>query len=154
MKFEGKIRNFIETECEDYFLGMVDLTLVESSAIQQYESLLTEYPRAISIGVTLPPTISDELSEIEDADGKNTVYNRVQCQLKSITSNLSSLLEHEGYQALSMPTAKGIIGMTYISFHEIVANLANMGKIEKNHLITPEVGSRVNWGTVLTNAPL
>ena len=42
----------------------------------------------------------------------------------------------------------------FISFHTIVANLADLGRIENGMLITPEVGSSVNWGTVLTDAPI
>jgi len=41
-----------------------------------------------------------------------------------------------------------------ISFHEAVAYLADLGHFEKDILVTPEAGSMVNWGTVLTNAPL
>ena len=91
MEFEAKIRDFIEAKCEDYFLGTVDLSLVENSLTEDYSSLLKEYPRAISIGVTMPPTIPSE-----SGDAKKTVYTKVKCQLKSITSYLSSLLEYEG----------------------------------------------------------
>ncbi len=149
MEFETKIRDYIETKCEDYFLGTVDLSLVENSLTGKYSLLLEEYPRAISIGVTMSPAMPSGSAD----NNKNNVYSKVQCQLKFIMSYLSSLLEHEGYNALSMPTKKGIMD-NHVSFNEIVANLADMGRIEKNHLVTPEVGSRVNWGTVLTNAPL
>lgn len=149
MKCENVIRNVIETECEDYFLGMVDLSQVENAIVEKYGSLIAEYPRAISIGVTLPYLIPDELSL-----DKKQPYDVTNCQLKVITSHLSSLLEHNGYRALSMPKAREMDDGSSISFHEVVANLANMGKIEKNLLVTPEVGSRVNWGTILTNAPL
>jgi len=54
MKCENVIRNVIENECEDYYLGMVDLSQVDNALIEKYGSLITEYPRAISIGVTLP----------------------------------------------------------------------------------------------------
>lgn len=149
MQLESVIRRVIETECEDYFLGMVDLSQVKNSLIGQYKSLITEYPRAISIGVTLPSKILSESSVIKD-----TVYNETYCHLKAITSHLSSLLEHEGYKALSMPKTKEKKDISYISFHEVVANLANLGEIRKNFLVTPEVGSGVKWGTILTNAPL
>lgn len=148
MQFEGKIRNFIETECEDYFLGAVDLSLLENAIVENYYSLISEYPRAISVGITLPHLISDGLKKSYDK-----VYSQTNCQLKYIMSQLSKLLENEGYQALPMPKSRSS-DKTHISFHETVANLADMGRIEKNFLITPEVGSRVNWGTILTNAPL
>lgn len=149
MKCENVIRNVIENECEDYYLGMVDLSQVDNALIEKYGSLITEYPRAISIGVTLPYLIPYELSV-----NKKQPYDVTNCQLKVITSHLSSLLEDNGYRALSMPKAREMSDGSLISFHEVVANLANLGKIEKNLLVTPEVGSRVNWGTILTNAPL
>lgn len=148
MKFELAIRNSIETECEDYFLGIVDLSNLENAMIKKYDSLILEYPRAISVGITLPHLISDGLKKSYDK-----IYHQTNCQLKYITSQLSKLLEGEGYQAFVMPKSR-ISDQNHISFHETVANLAKMGKIEKNILITPEVGSNVNWGTVLTNAPI
>jgi len=149
MKCENEIRNVIETECEDYYLGMVDLSRVENSIIEKYGSLIDEYPRAISIGITLPYMIPDELSGT-----KKQPYDVTNCQLKSITSHLSHLIEQEGYQALAMPKARKMNDEPDISFHEVVAHLADLGKIEKNLLVTPEVGSKVNWGTILTNAPI
>lgn len=149
MKCENVIRNVIETECEDYYLGMVDLSRVENSIIEKYESLINEYPRAISIGITLPYMIPYELSKT-----RKQPYDVTNCQLKSITSHLSRLIEQEGYQALAMPKARKMNDGSGISFHEVVAHLADLGKIEKNLLVTPEVGSKVNWGTVLTNAPI
>lgn len=149
MKCENEIRNVIETECEDYYLGMVDLSRVENSIIEKYGSLIDEYPRAISIGITLPYMIPDELSRT-----KKQPYDVTNCQLKSITSHLSRLIEQEGYQALAMPKARKMNDASDISFHEVVAHLADLGEIEKNLLVTPEVGSKVNWGTILTNAPI
>jgi epoxyqueuosine reductase QueG len=116
--------------------------------IEKYNSLILEYPRAISVGITLPYLISDGLKR-----GYEKIQRQTNCQLKLITSQLSKLLEKEGYLAFTMPKSR-ISDENHISFHETVASLAEMGKIEKNLLITPEVGSRVNWGTVLTNAPL
>ncbi len=149
MKCESVIRNVIETECEDYFLGTVDLSQVDNAMVEKYGLLIAEYPRAISIGITLPYLIPAELSM-----AKKQPYDVTNCQLKSITSSLSSLLEENGYRALSMPKAREMDDGPDISFHEVVANLADLGEIEKNLLVTPEVGSRVNWGTVLTNAPI
>nr|WP_243686784.1 hypothetical protein [Methanobacterium formicicum] len=63
MKCENVIRNVIETECEDYYLGMVDLSRVENILVEKYGSLIAEYPRAISIGVTLPYLTPEELSK-------------------------------------------------------------------------------------------
>ncbi len=100
------------------------------------------------MGITLPNLISDGVKKSYEK-----IYHETNCQLKYITSKLTKLLENEGYKAFTIPKSR-INDENSISFHEKVANLANMGEIEKNLLITPEVGSSVNWGTVLTNAPL
>ncbi|MGB9979322.1 4Fe-4S ferredoxin [Methanobacterium sp.] len=150
MEFENTIRKIIEKECEDYFLGVADLSSAEDGILKQYESFFDEYPRAISIGITLPYKNTDELI------GKNTkVYNEINQQLNSITVHLSSLLQQEGYKTLSVPKTEKLDDGSFISLHKLAANLANLGEIEKNGLlVTPEVGTRVNWGTILTDAPI
>ena len=52
MKFEGLIREIVEENCEDYFLGAVDLSHENNELIKRFQPLLEEYPRAISIGIT------------------------------------------------------------------------------------------------------
>ena len=148
MKFELAIRNSIETECEDYFLGIVDLSPLENSLVKKYDVLISEYPRAISVGITLPYWISDGFKKSYEK-----IYHQTNCQLKYITSKLTKLLENEGYEAFTIPKSR-INDKNHVSFHDTVAYLADMGNIEQNILITPEVGAMVNWGTVLTNAPL
>ncbi len=44
MQFEDKIRKIIEEECEDYFLGIVDLSLAQNPIVEQYSSLFNDYP--------------------------------------------------------------------------------------------------------------
>ncbi|MDD1774143.1 MAG: hypothetical protein LUQ24_01285 [Methanobacterium sp.] len=62
MELERDIRSIIEKECEDYFLGIVDLSNVKNNLTNKYISLITEYPRAISVGITLPEMILDGFS--------------------------------------------------------------------------------------------
>lgn len=150
MKFENKAREIVEKECEDYFLGIVDLSLVKNTIVEQFHSLILEYPRAISIGITIPYRITHDILR----DKSNAIYRETNCQLKKITNHMSTLLEREGYNALSLPKGRIDYGIS-VSLHELVANLANMGQIEKNGLlVTPEVGTAVNWGTVFTDAPI
>lgn len=146
MEFEDKAREIIERECEDYYLGIVDLSLSKNAVIEQFKSLVSEYPRAISIGVTIPVGMLMNKS--------NAIYKETNCQLKSITAHIINSLEHEGYKALSLP--KGDINdENSISMHSLIADMANLGRVEKNGLVvTQEVGSAVNWGTVLTDAPI
>jgi len=148
MKLEDQIRNIIEEECEDYFLGIADLS--QNDIIGQYELFFDEYPRAISIGITMPYRVTVELLMSENT----AIYKETNCKLQIIAAHLSSLLQDEGYKALSVPKAKRMNDKTFISLHKIAANLADLGQIEENIVITPEVGPGVNWGTVLTDAPI
>jgi len=150
MQFEDTIRKIIEEKCDDYFLGIADLSLAKNDIIEQGEPFFTEYPRAISIGITIPYAVTDEMLMSEST----AIYNETNCQLKAITAHLSSLLQDEGYKALSVPKSKQMNNETFISLHKLAANLADLGQIEKNLLVTPEVGPGVNWGTILTDAPL
>ena len=151
MQFESTIRNIIEEECEDYFLGIADLSLSKNNIIEQYGLFFAEYPRAISIGLTIPYKTTDKLLM-----SKNTaIYKETNCQLKAITTHLSNLLQQEGYKSLAVPKSKIMNDETFVSLHKLAANLANLGHIENNGLlITSEAGPGVNWGTVLTNVPV
>ena len=77
-------------------------------------------------------------------------------QLNIITAHLINLLEKEGYKAFSVPKARNVKDKNnFTSLHIIAAYEADLGIIENNGLlITPEVGSAVNWGTILTDAPI
>jgi len=150
MEFEHIVREIVEKQCEDYFIGMADLSLVDNVVIEKFRSLISEYPRAISIGITLPYKLTPELLIGKAAQ----IYEETNCQLKNITSQLSTWLEKEGHQALTIPKSK-IEDDTSISLHKLAANWANLGWITKNGLlVTPEAGTGVNWGTVLTDALL
>lgn len=148
MKFENTTRKIVESECEDYYLGITDLSLAKNSVIKQFKSLISEYPRAISIGITLPYKITDGLK-----NKSISIYQETNCQLKNITTQLNNLLENSGYKALILPKSR-VEDENFVSLHTIVASLADLGRIEKGKLVTPEVGSYVNWATVLTDAPI
>jgi epoxyqueuosine reductase QueG len=148
MKFENTTRKIVESECEDYYLGITDLSQAKNSVIKQFQSLVSEYPRAISVGITLPDKITYELK-----NKSKLIYQETNCQLKNITTRLNNLLENSGYKALILPKSK-VEDENNTSLHAIVASLADLGRLEKGKLVTPEVGSYVNWATVLTDAPI
>jgi epoxyqueuosine reductase QueG len=150
MEFGDNIRTIIEENCEDYFLGNTDLSLPDKIITKQYTSLIAIYPRAISIGITLP----NKITEQKLRTCKNLNYTEFNRKINNITRNLCDLLNYEGYKALAVPKSGDINNELFGSLHQMAATNANLGWIEKNMLITPEVGVRVNWGTVLTNAPL
>lgn len=148
MEFENVTRKVIEEECEDYFLGIVDLSLADNDVIEQYDVLIAEYPRAVSIGITIPNMVTDKLFN------RKIGLCETNKQLNNITVQLSNLLEQEGYKTLTLPKTRTVNDKTFISLHVLAAKLANLGWIEKNSLVTPEVGPNVDWGTILTDAPL
>jgi epoxyqueuosine reductase QueG len=149
MEFCDNIRTIIEESCEDYFLGKADLSLPDQIVTEQYASLIAIYPRAISIGITLPQNITKE----KLLNG-NLNYNEFNRKINKITNNLCDLLDCGGYKALAVPKSGNIRDEIFSSLHYMAAFNANLGRIEKNMFITPEVGVGVNWGTVLTDAPL
>lgn len=148
MKFEDTTRKIVESECEDYYLGITDLSQAKNSVIKQFKSLISQYPRAISIGITFPYKITGELK-----NKSTSIFRETNCQLKSITAQMNNLLENSGYKSLILPKSR-LEDKNSPSMHTIIANLADLGEIEKGELVTSEVGANVNWATVLTDAPL
>jgi epoxyqueuosine reductase QueG len=149
MELGDNIRTIIEENCEDYFLGKADLSLPNQIFREPYTSLIAIYPRSISIGITLPQNITKERL-IEG----NLNYDEFNRKINNITRNLCDLLDYEGYKALAVPKSGNINNEIFSSLHYMAASSADLGWIEKNMFITPEVGVGVNWGTVLTDAPL
>lgn len=84
----------------------------------------------------------------------SVVYNEINNQLNTITVYLSNLLEQEGYKTLAVPNTGRMDKGIFVSLHKLAAISADLGRIEKNMVVTPEVGPGVNWGTVLTDAPI
>lgn len=149
MELGDNIRTIIEENCEDYFLGKADLSLPDQIVTEQYASLIAIYPRAISVGITLPHNITKET-----LINGNLNYDEFNRKINNITRNLCDLLDCGGYKALAVPKSGKINNEIFSSLHYLAASNANLGRIEKNMFITPEVGVGVNWGTVLTDAPL
>ena len=103
MELGDNIRTIIEESCEDYFLGEADLSLPDQIVTEQYTSLIAIYPRAISIGITLPQNITKERL----IDG-NLNYDEFNRKINYITSNLCELLDYGGYKALAVPKSGNI----------------------------------------------
>lgn len=157
MILEEEIREIIEEECDDYFFGVADLYHADNPIMKPEKPLLTEYPTAISIGITLPPVIPSKLFGCDEKSMEDISVNEMIQQLNLIIMRLSDLLKIEDYKSLPILVTGDVVDqrMFHTFSHELIANLAGLGQIGKDGLlITPEVGSRVLWGTVLTNAPL
>ncbi len=112
--------------------------------------LLRIYPRAVSIGITLPP----ETIEKSLMNNCSAMYNETNSLLNNITVNLSSKIENVGYKTLALPKSGRMTDGIFVSLHRLAACNADLGRIEDDLVVTEEVGPEVNWGTLLTDAPL
>lgn len=144
----------------DYF-GVADLTQVEAFVRRQGGEMIAQFPRALSIGVVMPFDIVDQLPRHQEravalAYGSHS-WNILNHRLDHIASRLSSILQREGYRAFPIQTSQTVDEEQlygHIS-HKLAAHLAGLGWIGKSCLlVTPEVGPRLRWATVLTDAPL
>jgi epoxyqueuosine reductase len=143
------------------FYGVADLAPAREAVREQGGDDIALYPFAVSVGIALPNSIVDQLPRrSERAVTVNYYlhcYDVINQRLDIITSRLAGFLQHEGYGALPLPASKRVDDERICaSFsHKLAAHLAGLGWIGKSCLlVTPEVGPRVRWSTVLTDAPL
>jgi len=144
----------------DYF-GVADLSPARESVEEQGGQMMTPFPRAVSIGVTMPSDIVDQLHR----QGNRAValayrshsYDILNFRLDQIASRLASTLQREGYRAFPVPASQTVDEERLYGLfsHKLAAHLAGLGWIGKSCLlVTPEVGPRVRWASILTDAPL
>lgn len=144
----------------DYF-GTADLTPARDAILAQGGSVVAAYPRSLSIGIALLHPMVDLLSSRAERAAAISyrfhIYDIINPRLDQIISRLGSVLQHKGYSAFSVPASKRVDNdrICAIFSHKLSANLAGLGWIGKNSLlITPDMGPRVRWATLLTDAPL
>ncbi len=160
MGHDNRIRDLVETWGADFF-GVADLSLARDAILTQGGAALAYYPRAASIGIALLHDMVDQLparAERAVAVGyRHHCYDLVNHRLDLIASRLSSVLQREGHRALPVPASKRVDDerLCAVFSHKMGAHLAGLGWIGKSCLlITPEMGPRVRWASVLTDAPL
>jgi len=160
MNLNDRIKGLAEN-CEIDFFGVADLSLAHDAILAQGGPIVAEYPLSISIGIALPHSIVNQLPKrMERAVAvsyRHHSYDVINQRLDLHASQLSSLLQREGYSALPIPASKRIDDERICAAfsHKLGAHLAGLGWIGKSCLlITPEVGPRVRWATVLTDALL
>ena len=137
------------------FFGVADLSPVQGLK----ES--AGYPRAVSIGLRLPHTVVDQLPQRDRLSTakiyKHHAYDMVNQRLDHIVSRICSFLESRGHRSFPVPASQIIDEdkLTGVFSNKMAARLAGLGWIGKSCLlVTPEVGPRARWATVLTRAPL
>lgn len=143
------------------FFGVAELEPARDAIGEQGREFVAAFPRAVSVGVRLMNEIIDQLPNRDQPAVAMTfrqqAYDVVNLRLDQITSRIASTLQNEGARALPIPASQTVDVENHMGIfsHKMAARLAGLGWIGKNCLlITPEVGPRVRWATVLTDAPL
>jgi epoxyqueuosine reductase QueG len=155
-----EIRALADTLGADFF-GIADLSIAKQAIVQQGGEPVGEYPRALSVGLTLPHDIVDQLPNRKSV-GVHTAYRHhaydvINQRLDHLASRLSAFLQKQGFRSLPIPASLIVDRdqLMGIFSNKMAARLAGLGWIGKSCLlITPEVGPRVRWASVLTTAPL
>ena len=160
MEMNQRLREAAQMWGADFF-GVADLSLARGAILAQGGPFVAAYPWGISLGIALLHTIVDQLPERAERavaiSYRQHSYDVINQRLDLLTSNLSSLLQREGHRALPVPAAKRVDDERLCAAfsHKMTAHLAGLGWIGKSCLlVTPQVGPRVRWSTVLTDAPL
>jgi epoxyqueuosine reductase QueG len=143
------------------FFGIADLAPAREEVLRLGGDEVAAFPRAISIGIALSHEIVDQLPDAARRSEVAARYRRhideVKESLRLIETELTGLLREEGHSALAIPVSerKDERYLDAIFSHKLAAHLAGLGWIGKSCLlVTPELGPRVRWTTVLTDAPL
>lgn len=160
MALNSKIAGLAETLGVDFW-GVADLLIAHEAILEQGGPAVAAFPRAVSVGVALLDPLVDALPRRAERavalSYRHHAYNLVNQRLDHITSRLGGLLQREGHSAMPVPASQTVDEQRLIGVfsNKMAAHLAGLGWIGKSCLlITPEVGPRVRWATVLTDAPL
>lgn len=136
--------------------GVADLEPLKESFNDLDPGAVDGLNRAVCVAYHLSDPV------LEDIENRPTHlyyfhYRRVNLLLDDLTLKLNARIQDEGYDALPIPASQVIDWdnqLAHVS-HKHVAVEAGMGWIGRNNLlVTPEYGSRVRLGTVLTDMPL
>ena len=160
MELENQLRVSAMTWGADYF-GIADLSLAHDTILEQGGTEIAEYPRSVSVGIALFHPIVDQLLRRQERavalNYRSHCYDIINARLDLIISRIASFLQREGHRAFPVPATKRVDDnrICGIFSHKLSAHLAGLGWIGKNCLlITPDMGPRVRWATVLTDAAL
>lgn len=142
------------------FFGVADLTDVVDTITEQGGDYLATFPRALSIGIALYDGIVDQLPHHKERPVAKTydyLYDTVNQSLDRIALRLSTILNRNGHHTLLVPASNRADEnkVQGLFSHKLAARLSGLGWIGPSCLlITPEMGPRVRWVTVLTDALL
>ena len=157
---DHRTRQLAEAQGANFF-GVADLSPARSAILAQGGPVIASFPRAISVGIALLHPVVDQLPRHTERavamSYKHHCYDVVNQRLDHITYRLSGTLQLEGHKAWPVPASQTVDDdrLLGVFSNKMAAHLAGLGWIGKSCLlVTPEVGPRVRWATVLTDAPL
>ena len=142
------------------FFGVADLTGAVDTITEQGGDFLSSFPRALSLGIALNDGIIDQLPRHKEESVARTydyLYYTTNRSLDRIALRLSIILNDNGFKSLLIPASDRVDSKKVqgLFSHKLAARLSGLGWIGPSCLlITPELGPRVRWVTVLTNALL
>ena len=160
MEFEAKLKT-VTTDLGADFFGIADLSPARETIKTLWNDVAATFPRAVSFGIALSHAIVDQqpnrFTSVVAMNYRRHAYDVVNQRLDAIASHVSGIIHRHGSRALPIPTTQPD---TYNDNHyglfsqKMAARLAGLGWIGKCCLlVTPEVGPRVRWGSVLTVHP-
>ncbi len=161
MELKAKLKKMAENMGADFF-GVANLSPAQQAIDKYWEKATAQFPRAVSFGIALPHEIVDQqpnrFSSNVALNYNHHAYNVINQRLDHIASRISSVIQKEGKRSLPIPATQEVIyneELYGIFSHKMAARLAGLGWIGKCCLlVTPQVGPRVRWGSVLTDASL
>ncbi len=155
-----RLREFAETMGADFF-GVAELSPAREAILAQGGEVIAAFPRSISIGIALPHSVVDQLPRRQEravaVNYRHHGYDVINQRLDLIVSRLGSLLQRDGHKVMPIPASRRVDEARICGAfsHKMGAHLSGLGWVGKSCLlVTPEVGPRVRWATVLTDAPL
>ncbi len=160
MNLNSKITKILKAEFVEC-IGFADLSAYQDEIVKFGGNIVRGYKYGISIGIVLPDTIVDFLSDRFDqnvaCEYKIHAYDVINDRLNLCASKIASFLNGKGFKALPIAAAErtNIDEAIPTISHKMIAHIAGLGWIGKNCLlITPDHGPRVRFVTVLTDAPV
>ncbi|MEI7832086.1 MAG: 4Fe-4S dicluster domain-containing protein [bacterium] len=143
------------------FFGVADICAQREAFARVWPASLADISTGIVVGLHLDDAVVDQLlgpaETVPAEEYWSRCYRDINDRLDLIVFGLAELLVAQGYRGVVIPAtlkvdADGLLGPFT---HKAIARLAGLGWIGKScMLITPQVGPRVRWATVLTDAPL
>ena len=157
--YSGIADRVTSSNCD--FLGVADLAVAQDFIGEQGGDAVAGFPKAISIGIALPRAIVDQLPNRSDravaVNYRSHAYDIINQRLNTVASQVASALQQAGHRVLPIPAAERCDDERNCAVfsHKVAAHLAGLGWIGKSCLlVTPQVGPRARWISVLTDAPL